>query len=241
MKNILYSVKTIRLLPSYMRNPLIKGQFCEDEFPFDRLYLEIKETNKCPFCGKETVMYRCDCEKFTAQFTKMQDFVHDEKHETVIHVYPYENLCGQTNNINVSIEQLTAHEIEDLGPDFWDEARKVIDNEKNRSYFVVQLSYKEERLDFIYKDLQSKSVYRCSMEGYGYKKHKFYIGSLHRKIISHGDKTLGNYHFEDAWKDLAEFSDWNELCEKLKSIWNFEKGPHIERLFLFKSQSIDWL
>lgn len=221
MENIFYSVKTIRLLPSYMRNSLIKGQFCENEqfsFPFDRLYLEIKETNKCPFCGKETVMYRCDCEKFTAQFTKMQDFVHDEKHETVIHVYPYENLCGQTNNINVSIEQLTAHEIEDLGPDFWDDARKVIDNEKNRSYFVAQLSYKEERLDFIYKDLQFKSVYRCSMEGYGYKKHKFYIGSLHRKTVSHGDKTLGNYHFEDVWKDLVEFVDWNELCEKLKSI-----------------------
>ena len=112
MENISYHVKTIGLLPSYMRNPLIKGQFCENEqFPFDRLYLEIKETNKCPFCGKETVMYRCDCEKFTVQLTKMQNFVLDEKHETVIHVYPYENLYGQTSNINVSVEQLTAHEI----------------------------------------------------------------------------------------------------------------------------------
>ena len=86
MKYISYSVKmNVSRYP--VRHISAGGQFCENEqFPFDRLCLEIKETHHCPFCDKGTVNSNCNCEKFATQLAKLQESVHDNKHATLIHV-----------------------------------------------------------------------------------------------------------------------------------------------------------
>lgn len=204
--------------PYPVRNILAGGQFCENEqFPFDRLCLEINETHHCPFCGKGTVNSNCDCEEFATQLTKLQESLNDKKHCTKIHMDPYENLLHCDNEATVTMQQLSMQEIYHLGPDFWDDAQKLFD--ENQSFFVSNLTYEEGKLDFIYKDLQSKAVYHCSMSSVGYKNHKIYLGFFYRKTVSDGDCTrIGNYHFEEHWKDIAQFDDWNEFCEKIKSI-----------------------
>jgi len=221
MKNISYAVK-ISLHPQYMRSALIGGQFCENEqFPFDRIYLEIKETHHCPFCGKSVVGHCCDCEEFTSQFAKLQESFHDESHETKLHVYPYENLlCDKKKDTKISVESLTPEEISKLGPDFWDDAEKVVDVKTNRSYYVVNSVYEEGNLDFTFKDLQTKAVCRCSMKGIGYKNHKIYLGVLRYRVAYRqgDDKTIGNSYRDPYWTDVAEFDDWNAFCEKIKSI-----------------------
>jgi len=209
----------MKLLPLSMRSTLAGDQFCENEhFPFNRIYLEVKETHHCPFCGKGTVNFRCDCEEFERKLEKLQDAVHDEKHETMIHLEPYENLYHHCNDISFILKPLSMKEISKLGPNFWDKAQKLFDEKSKKSFFVTNLDYKEEELDFICKEFQSKEVYRCSLMGIGYNKHKIYLGYIRKRVVSNGDNTLGNRHLEEHWKNLAEFEDWNFLCEKLQSI-----------------------
>ena len=221
MENISYSVKTIRLLPSYIRDPIIVRQLCKNEqLPLDRICFEVKETHHCPFCRKGATNFHCECEEFLDKFKKLQESVHDEKHETMAHVRPYENLCGQINSISISSEKLTSQEIANLGPNIWDDARKILDNENDHSFFLADLTYKEGILDFICKDLQSKDVYRCSIKGIDYNNHKIYLGSIHKRVVYRRgeDRSIGNSHLESYWKDIAEFDDWNSFCEKIQSV-----------------------
>ena len=217
MTHISYLVK-MKMSPYQVRNILSGGQFCENEqFPFDRLCLEINETHHCPFCGKGTVNSNCDCEKFATQLAKLKSSINDNKHAIEIHMDPYENLLHCENEATATMQQLSMQEINELGPDFWDDAQKIFD--ENRSFFVRNLTYEGDKLDFVCKDLQTKAVYRCSLSGVGYKNHKIYLGFSYRKTVSDGDCTrIGNYHFEEHWKDIAQFDDWNDFCEKIKSI-----------------------
>ena len=220
MNYISYSVKmNVSRYP--VRHISVGGQFCENEqFPFSRLCVEIIETHRCPFCGKRTVMYRCDCEEFASRFAKLQESVNDKKHKTELHLHPYENLLSQSKNSTASIAPLTTQEISELGPDFWDDAEKVIDMESNRSFYVVNAIYDDKGIiDFICKDLQSKAIYRCAITGYGYQNHKIYLGILYDEYVCRGDVFLiGNYSKEPRCKDFIVFDDWNALCEKLKSL-----------------------
>lgn len=232
MEYISYSVKmNVSRYP--VRHISAGGQFCENEqFPFDRLCLEIKETHHCPFCDKGTVNSNCNCEKFATQLAKLQDSVGDEKHATLIHMDPYENLLHCDNDATVTMQQLSMQEVNELGPDFWDDAQKLFDEKCNRSFFVGNITYEGGKLDFICKDLQSKAVYRCSLSSVGYKNHKIYLGFFYRKTVSNGDCTrIGNYHFEEHWKDVAQFDDWNDFCEKIKFIWLHNKTLKIGRFF----------
>lgn len=219
MKNISYAVK-ISLHPQYMRSALIGGQFCENEqFPFSRLCVQITETHHCPFCGKGTMLHLCDCEEFANKLAKLQHSVHDKSDKAKLHLHPYENLLSQSKATSACIEPLTSQEIGELGPDLWDDAEKVIDIKTNRSFYVVNPIYEEGTINFICKDLQSKTIYRCFITGYGYQNHKIYLGILYDEYVCRGDSSLiGNYSKEPRCKDLLVFDDWNAFCEKIKSI-----------------------
>lgn len=215
MEYISYSVKmNVSRYP--VRHISVGGQFCENEqFPFDRLCLEINETHHCPFCGKGTVNYKCDCEEFATQLAKLQDSVHDNKHATLIHMDPYENLLHCDNDATVTMHQLSMQEVNELGPDFWDDAQKLFDEKCNRSFFVGNITYEGGKLDFVCKDLQSKAVYRCSLSSIGYKNHKIYLGFYHLRYLSNCDNRPGNHYEKEHWEDKAEFNDWYDFCAYL--------------------------
>lgn len=206
--------------PQHVGNTSVGDQFCENEqFPFSKLCVEIIETHRCPFCGKRTVMYRCDCKEFASRFAKLQESVNDKKHKTELHLHPYENLLSQSKNSTASIVPLTTQEISELGPDFWDDAEKVIDMESNRSFYVVNTIYDKGTINFICKDLQSKAIYRCSITGYGYKNHKIYLGVFYEERVCRGDNSLmGNYSKEPRCEDFIVLDDWIAFCKKLKSL-----------------------
>lgn len=233
MKTISYLV-TIRVLSPHVQSTLSQEEFCENEqFPFDRLCVEIKETYHCPFCKNGVEMFHCNCTKFSENFAKLQESVHDTNHKTVLHLHPYENFFGQGKKaINISVKPLTAQEVAEFGPDFWDDAQKVVDMKTKRSFYVVNPTYKKGEIAFIYKDLQTKEVYSCSLKGYYYKHHKIYLGVFYDEYVCRGDSSLiGNYSKEPRCKDFAIFDNWDTLCKKLKTIWKLIKDTLFECLF----------
>lgn len=159
MKNIFYSV-TIRVHPQYEQGTLSQEEFCENEqFPFDRLCVEIKETYHCPFCKSGVERFRCNCTKFSEKFAKLQESVDDKDHKTVLHLHPYENFFGQSKQaITISVKPLTAQEVAEFGPDFWDDAQKVINMQTKRSFYVVNPTYKKGEIAFIYKEKRFTAV-----------------------------------------------------------------------------------
>lgn len=233
MENISYIVK-MKMDSQHMRNTSVGNRFCENEqFPFLRLRVEIIETHHCPFCRKRTVMYRCDCKEFASRFAKLQEYVNDTKHKTELHFHPYENLLSQSKVTSTCIELLTFQEISELGPDSWDNAKKVVDMKTKSFFYVVNPTYKKGEITFIFKDLQTKEVYSCSLKGYYYKHHKIYLGIFYDEYVCRGDSSLiGNYSKEPRCKDFAIFDNWDTLCKKLKSIWKLVKGTHFKYLFL---------
>ncbi len=218
MEYISYSVKmNVSRYP--VRHISVGGQFCENEqFPFDRLCLEIKETHHCPFCGKGTVNSKCTCEEFATKLAKLQESVNDTKHKTKIHMDLYDNLLASGDNeVSIAMRQLTRQEIKDLGPDFWDDAQKLFDEKSNRSFFVSNVMYDGSKLDFTCKDLQSKAVFVCSLDGISYKNHKIYLGFNRVKRISNGDNTPGNYRTKKYWKNVLKSKDWKDFCKKFRN------------------------
>lgn len=218
MISILYEVTAIRLLKAAQDTPV--DEHCEI-FPFSRLYLEIRENYLCPFCGANTVMYKCTCDEFTEKFTRLQESYGDDDHQSMIHLYPYENIIScPCKNVTYSTRLLTKQEISQIDPMLWDNAMKVSDMETSRSFSIINPVYNGEDLEFICKDLQSGSIYNCSVTGIGgYKNHKFYLGIPRQKPVYRpgDDKTLTHSYKNENWQDLpgAEFSDWDELCKRL--------------------------
>lgn len=216
---IFYLVKQIGLRANDTQDTSV-NQTCNEIFPFSRLYLEIIEKYRCPFCGKDTEMYRCTCDAFAKKLAKLQELYGDVNHETQVHLLPYENIYGRGKNITTSIKLLTMKEVCQIDPKLWDKAKKVVDMETNKSFSIINATYDGKDLEFICKDESgSGSIYKCSVKGIGYEHHKIYLGTPRRTPIYRpcDDTSLTRPYENENWRDIAEFADWPAFCKELKN------------------------
>lgn len=185
-------------------------------FPFSKLYLEINVKYRCPYCGKDTEMYRCTCNEFTEKFAKLQEKYGDMDHQTQIHLQPCENISCRNKSVKTTIEPLSIQEICLINPKLWNAAIKVDDMETNSSFSIINASYDGEKLEFICKD-SSDSIYKCSVNGIGYGKQKIYLGTPRKKSVYRpgDDRTLAYPYWDEHWDNVATFDGWDELCNEL--------------------------
>jgi len=186
-------------------------------FPFTKVQVTIHDVYHCPFCGKEINYFHCSCEAFTKKFAQLQDIFMDKEHESELHHENYASILGYAKSIKdeLSLRLLSQKETTELGPNFWDFTETFSDRMTKAAYMVNNGNYVGDKGIFFVKDLHKKAVYQCTLEGIKHSHLKIYLGYHRQKTISHGGNTLGNYHFESYWEDIAEFRDWNAFCKML--------------------------
>lgn len=214
MEKIKYSVE-IKLLPPFVRSGGEKRRG-NKLFPFSRIQIQIHEHYLCPFCGKETRDFSC-CKAYKNEFKKLQKSFNDDKCESELHVNSFKKLGYERKISDLKLKRLTPREISELDPNIWDDALKFSDHLTDCSYFVGNVQYNGSKVTFVCKDLQSKAIYHAELMGINHKNVQIYLGCYRKKTVSHGGNTLGNYHFEYYWEDIAEFEDWNAFCENMVS------------------------
>ena len=216
MEKIKYSVE-LKLLPPFVSSGSEKC--CGNKlFPFSRIQIRINEHYLCPFCGEETNDFSC-CKTFKNEFKKLQKSFNADNYESKLHVDAFENLGYERQVSDLQFKKLTAKEISELDPNIWDNAHNFSDRFTDCSYFVSNVHYDGSKVEFLCKNLQSKAIYHCELRDINHKNVKIYLGCYREKTVSHGEKKLGNYHFESYWENVAEFEDWNAFCENLISQW----------------------
>ena len=189
-------------------------------FPFTKVQVTINDVYHCPFCGKEINDFHCSCKDFNKKFAQLQDIFMDKEHESELHHENYASILGYAKNIKdkLSLRLLSKKKIAKFDPDFWDFAETFSDRMTQIACMVSNVNYDTDKITFFVKDLQTKAIYKCSLDDIKHSHLKIYLGYHRQKTISHGGNTLGNYHFESYWEDIAEFGDWNAFCKMLKSV-----------------------
>lgn len=189
-------------------------------FPFIRVRVTINDVYHCPFCGKEINHFHCSCEDFTKKLDEIKDTFMDKEHKSRLHHKEHASILGYDKSIKdeLSLRSLSKNEIYDLGPDFWDFAQRFSDSIAQTAYMVGNANYDGDKVTFFVKDPQTKAVYQCSLDGIEHSHLQVFLGYYRQKTISHGGNTLGNYHFEHYWENIAEFQDWDAFCKMLKSV-----------------------
>lgn len=192
-------------------------------FPFIQVQVTINDVYHCPFCGKVIYGFNCSnlsCNEFTSKLNKLQEMLRDGDHKSRLHHKSHASILGYSKSIKdeVSLKSLSKKETLNHGPDFWDAAELFSDSITKTSYWVSNANYDGDKVTFFVKDLQTKTVYQCSLDGIEHSHLQVFLGYYRQKTISHGGKTLGNYHFEHYWENIAEFADWDAFCKMLKSV-----------------------
>jgi hypothetical protein len=119
------------------------------------------------------------------------------------------------------VKTLKNKEIDKLGRDVWDYATRHTDYLSDRSYLVAPAKHDGNNLYIICKDLTSKKVYRFETPIPAYKDKLVFLGVYVAKTVPNVQgisRKIGNYHFEYFWRHLADFDDWNAVCEALKKV-----------------------
>jgi len=189
-------------------------------YPYKDVVIIIHEVHICPFCGKIAQEFECDCKAFNQAFEKLQESYGDKDHKSRFHG-PEPNIqCGMSKSISeFQVETLSMKEIDRLGRDLWDYAIRHTDRLSDRSYLVAPAMQEGDNLYIICKDLISKKVYRFETPIPDYKNKLVFLGVYVSKMVSNVQglsRKIGNYHFEYFWKHLADFNDWNAVCEALR-------------------------
>jgi len=186
-------------------------------FPFIYVQVTIYDVYHCPFCGKEIYDFNCSCNEFVNKLNKLQEMLRDGDHKSRLHHKSHTTILGYCKSIKdeVSLKSLPKKEYLNHGPDFWDYAELFSDSITKTDYWVSNANYDTDKITFFVKDLQTKTIYKCSLDDIKHSHLKIYLGYHRQKTISHGGNTLGNYHFESYWEDIAEFGDWNAFCKML--------------------------
>lgn len=189
-------------------------------YPYKNVVITIHEVHLCPFCEKVVQGFDCDCKAFKKALKKLQESYGDDKHESSIHGPELDIKYAISKSISdFQVKTLNIKEIDKLGRDVWDYANRYTDPLSDRSYLVTPASQKDNILYLICKDLTSKVVYRFETLKPEYTDKAVFLGIYERKIVANpGSRKIGNYHFENHWRNLAEFENWNKACEALKNV-----------------------
>ena len=187
-------------------------------FPFDNIEIHIKETHICPFCRKELGdSLMCDCNEFEAQLKKLQETHQDSKHESELHydmLYLVEPVYIEPIE---SMEPLENKEILELEPNIWDKATRA--TKSGYAYLIINGSYENNMVSFLFKDVQTQKIYRCTTNEINVQPKVIYLGTEQIKTVSDGDpKKLGNYHLENTWINIGIFLNWEQLCRILQAV-----------------------
>lgn len=219
MSYVIYSIN-IELMPPLVRCPSKeKKQKSKVLHPFRSVQAINRESYICPFCGKVMKEFDCDCREFKRAFKKLQESHNDHDHKSNLHNPLFPSSFGYERKIeSIHIKKLDKKEIESLGPDFWDYADRSSDHFCECSYLVSPGKYEDNKISFVCKDLQTKRVYRCTMNDITISGLKVCLGVWRRKTVSHGlgpngEIRYGNYHFENGYKDIVTFENWEQFCK----------------------------
>jgi hypothetical protein len=196
-------------------------------FPFVSIHTKINDVYHCPFCDKEITYFNCSCNEFVNKLKKLQETLQDRNHESRLHHEKYASTFVHSKSIidEISLKPLSKKEISNLDPDFWDYAETFSDSMTKTAYMVSNANYDTDKLIFHIKNLQTKTVYQCTLDGIKHFHFKIYLGYYREKTVSNGSKRgprggrlIGNYHIEKYWEDIAEFEDWDAFCKMLQSV-----------------------
>jgi hypothetical protein len=191
-------------------------------YPYKDVVISIHEVYVCPFCGKNMEGFVCECKKFNQAFKKLQKLYGDKDYKSCFHGPELNFQCGISKSISeFNVRILKNKEIDKLGRDLWDYATRHTDRLSDRSYLVAPAKQEGDNLYIICKDLTSKKVYRFETSIPAYKNKSVFLGIYVAKTVPNVQgitKKIGNYHFEYFWRHLADFDDWNAVCEALKKV-----------------------
>lgn len=212
----------VDLKPSSIRN-LSRENNGKLLYPYKDVTISVNEVYVCPFCGKNMEGFECECDEYNRAFKRLQKFYGDDKKRMSCFHGPELNLqCGISKSISeFKVKILKNKEVDKFGRDLWDYAIRHTDRLSDRSYLVAPAMQEGDNLYIICKDLSSKKVYRFEIPIPAYKDKSVFLGVYTTKTVPNVQgvtKKIGNYHFEYYWKHLADFDDWNAVCEALKKV-----------------------
>lgn len=190
----------------------------QELFPFDNIEISIEETHICPFCKKELGdSLMCDCDEFKEQLKKLQETYQDPQHESELH-YDMLYLAEPVYAVPVeSMELLEDKEIQKLEPNIWDKAKRA--TKSGYAYLITNGSYKNNKVTFLCKDVQTQNIYRCTINEINVQPKVIYLGTEHTETVSDGDPNkLGNYHLQNTWINFGIFLNWEQLCRILQAV-----------------------
>lgn len=178
--------------------------------PYSDILVYLSEVHYCPFCGKvfEGTHKMC-CSEFDDAFTKLlqQNGASDRMYYSIGNdTQEHGSNLIRRPVTDIQSCLLKKSEVKDFDVDFWDFS-KMHNVCGKRGFRFANPSYEDGVLKFYWKDLETKSVFLCSLQG-------LHIGAY--EII-----FLKKCVWEDGhpkYENLTRFSDWNELCEALKKV-----------------------
>ena len=177
--------------------------------PYSTISVYLSEVHICPFCGKILKLghYNCNCTEFQTAYNKL---VRQERHSRINHYVI--NTCEDDNHCNLFIKPVVEiqsklikkSEVKNFGTDFWDFSKMYSFCGKS-GFRLANPSYKNETLQFYWKNLATKSVFLCTLENL--------CVCVHDNIIFQEISWENN---KPQYDTLLQFQDWNEFCKKLK-------------------------
>lgn len=211
-------------------------------YPFERITFNFEEVRICPFCGKELKhsSYYCSCQEFKDAIQKLQESLMDKEHKLELHKPPFCVSHYEAYVSEIACTPLSEKEISELGPDFWDTATRSNSSFGNKkSYLLSNATFDGKKVTFYCKDIGTKKVWQCEWSHEFDNRHEAILfGEHYRKFVANpfgNPHAIGNYHEETGYDERIKFSNWNQLCKMLLTLWHSTKQMSrlIDETFLF--------
>ena len=168
---------------------------------FQSVYLKIRETRICPFCGKELDGLICDCEDFKKSFKTLQEAYGDSDHESILS-------SNRSRNIAKYRRTMSSIEIKEIELD--EDQIKVLPQiscDIPRGFQLIDYCTSIHDI-FFFLIMHEERVYAYAVRNINFKGFGFGLR------IRSGKSTKGK-----VWKTIADFESWPEFCEALVKMW----------------------
>ena len=184
-----------------------KGYLVEKFSPYYEIIVSLSEIYKCPFCGQVIQLdHKCNCDEYKKAFEKTLENYGciPSKCTFDLRTSMQKSLTFYRTVDEIKSRLLKRQEIKAFDVDFWDFSDMYpVCGEKG--FRFANPSYEDGVLKFYWKNLKTKSVFLCSLDGLEVETHR----SLSLQEVIRNDKN-------PLYEKIAEFADWNDFCRVLK-------------------------
>lgn len=184
------------------------GYLVEKFNPYYEIVVVLSEINKCPFCGQVVELsHKCNCDEYKKAFENLLKNYGCGPIKSMFQQIGKNPVFYRTVD-EISSRLLKKQEIDAFDADFWDfSILYPVCGKKGFRLVNPSYDFDSQTLQFYWKDLATKSVFLCSLQGLEVETNKRLF--LRETVYNGGNAS---------YKQLAEYRDWNAFCEVLKKL-----------------------